>query len=149
MNIRSAVAEDLPALIDQYEIIHRTYEEVDADFDRESISEFITSTIASDAGEILIAESEGGIVGICTFFVYPLFFNKRIKHSNILTFWVPPEVRGAGVGARLLKACETVSKERSAEKLIVGVHRNNSSANSFFQKSGLRVLDNVFIKEVN
>lgn len=148
MSIREAVLSDVESLAGLYEIIHATYEDTEDPFDRESIVDFLNSTINSSVAKILVFEKEENIVGICTFFIFPVFFNKHINHSTILTIWVSPEFRGNGIGALLINKCEEISRELKATKLIVGSHHSHEKTNKFFKKSGMRMLDNVYIKEV-
>lgn len=146
--IRVAVLSDSDFLVDVYEKIHATYEDTEDPFDPESIVEFLNSTIKSERSRILLCEQEEKIVGLCTFFIFPVFFNKHINHSTILTLWVSPNFRGSGSGAALFEKCEEISKALKATKIIVGSHHTHDKTNAFLEKSGMRLMDNVYIKEV-
>ncbi len=148
MQIRSAFLPDVPQIAELYRTLHGTYKDTNAAFDEESIEEFIVSSLETQSAKIVVAEKDGIILGLCTFFIFPLFFNKHVNHSSILTLWVDPLARGQGLGNSLVEEYIRISKINNCTTTSVGIHHTEKGTARFFENQGFRVMDNVYIKEL-
>jgi ribosomal protein S18 acetylase RimI-like enzyme len=89
-------------------------------------------------GIVLVVETEDGLAGfICGFVSRQKDKQDRIfvKVENI---YVSSVLRGEGVGGRLIKAFEEVSKEKGAEVIKVSPIIENQGAIGFYEHKGFR-----------
>jgi ribosomal protein S18 acetylase RimI-like enzyme len=56
--------------------------------------------------------------------------------AELLSFWVAPQARGAGVAARLVSAVETWADERGTTVLRLSVRPDNDRAIAFYRRYG-------------
>lgn len=62
---------------------------------------------------------------------------RREPRSTWLTaLWVEPEVRGAGLGARLIEAAADWAREQGAETVELSVTTNNDAAAALYARTG-------------
>ena len=112
------------------------------------------------ADNVIVAENESGIVGIC--FAYDAKNQQMAKVAEtflgqsridpvrqlltagcpgalwVNTIWTHPSVRGRGLGELLLKAAEQLAKEQGLRSLALHCWADNASALRFYENIGFR-----------
>ena len=84
---------------------------------------------------IILAFQDDQPVGIATcFFGYSTFAASPLL--NISDYFVIPELRGTGIGKKLLLAVETAAREKGCCKLTLEVQENNRRARAIYQAFG-------------
>ena len=85
---------------------------------------------------VLLAIHAGRPVGIATCFIgFSTFAAKRVL--NLSDFYVAPELRGQGIGRRLLSAVELAAREADCCKLALEVQQSNAVAREIYARFGL------------
>lgn len=84
----------------------------------------------------LIAERGGQVVGAAMY--SPLFSTTRgMAGAYVSDLWVAPELRGAGLGPRLLASVrDAASQDWGAGFLRLGVYADNTRARAFYDRLG-------------
>jgi GNAT superfamily N-acetyltransferase len=87
----------------------------------------------------LVAESGGEVVGVAVFF--PTFSTQRgTPGVYVQDLWLAPEMRGRGLGRRLLAAVRARAARWGADHLLLMVARRNARAARFYARTGFRRL---------
>jgi len=89
--------------------------------------------------ELLVAETEGRIVGFIDHWVIQDFVHGR-KLSYIQNFYVTPQDRGKGVGGELLQETMRRAEAKGATEVHVSTEFGNKPAIDMYKKHG-------FVKE--
>ena len=143
LKIRQAVPGDTPlilSLIQQLAAFEKLAHEVVADEPQ------LHSTLFGERryAEVLIAEREGKPAGFAIFFHnYSTFLGRPGLHLEDL--FVIPEVRGLGIGQRLLSHLARLSEERGCGRFEWCVLDWNSPAIEFYEKLGASRLKDWWI----
>jgi ribosomal protein S18 acetylase RimI-like enzyme len=88
------------------------------------------------AFEALIAVANGVAAGVCVFF--PSFSTYRgCRGAYVQDLYVAPEMRGLGVGARLLRRLAAVTRARGGCYIRLSVATGNAAAQTFYTRLGL------------
>ncbi len=83
---------------------------------------------------VLAAESRGRVVGYAYGRLEPRDWNMlRDACGEAVDLWVEPEVRGAGLGARLVEALAAALEERGAERVVLYAAARNAAARRLFR----------------
>ena len=101
---------------------------------------------ATDA--VLVAEVDGGVVGVVSLHVTP-FFNEGTSRGRITSLVVGEDRRGQGIGRALLDAAEEAARRRGcyAIELTSGAHRRD--AHRFYLAAGYEVQPHRFRKSLS
>ena len=83
---------------------------------------------------IIVASNRGGLVAAAV-----LFFRKPSRFARLYSIAVSTEMRGQGLGERLLDACETAASERGCVSLRLEVREDNESAKRLYARRGYRL----------
>jgi GNAT superfamily N-acetyltransferase len=94
-------------------------------------------------GSVLIAEADGGIVGVLT-----ASWQRAIHvpgvYATIQDLWVDEAWRSRGVGAELVEAVASQARTRGVSRLEVGIPRETfaaiASTESFYKRNGFERL---------
>jgi GNAT superfamily N-acetyltransferase len=94
-------------------------------------------------GSVLIAEGDGGIVGVLT-----ASWQRAIHvpgvYATIQDLWVDEDWRSRGVGAELVEAIASQARTRGVSRLEVGLPRETfaaiASTQSFYERNGFEHL---------
>ena len=133
--------EDLCGLFDELDELHRQARpDMFQPFPPPARSrEQIARWLAQPDSTVLIAESEGGVIGLVVLLTrMPSGFagavpRKVIEVDNLV---VRADRRGRKVGRRLLAAAVEWSRQRRASHVEVAVHAFNSDAQRFYESFG-------------
>ncbi|SAK55833.1 GCN5-related N-acetyltransferase [Caballeronia arationis] len=94
---------------------------------------------ARPAAEALVAEENGAVVGYALFFHnFSTFLGKRGLYLEDL--YVRPNLRGSGLGTKMLRALAALAVERKCGRFEWSVLDWNQQAIDFYEKMGATVL---------
>ena len=134
VDIRSARLADIPPLL---ALIRRYWEfEGIKGFEALRIELVLKQLLTSStAGAIWVAESQGALAG---YLIAVLFFS--VEHQGLMgeidEFFVLPEARSGGAGAKLLQAAEQALGRRGCVRLQLQLRRGNVRARTFYERHG-------------
>ena len=86
----------------------------------------------------LVAEMGGSILGYATFFPRARPFGPRCMHLHPL--YVDPDIRGSGIGRRLIEASASIASAIDCDFLVVGTEPNNHAAQAVYAACGFEAL---------
>ncbi|MEM2093953.1 MAG: ribosomal protein S18-alanine N-acetyltransferase [Candidatus Bathyarchaeia archaeon] len=117
--VRKASKEDLPAV---YAIEKRSFKDPYPPF-------LIDILLKTDSETFLVAEKEKEILGY-------VVASKDRNVGNIVSIAVSPEVRGRGIGSRLLLDVLHILKKSGVESVRLEVRKSNTYAQRFYEHLG-------------
>ena len=83
----------------------------------------------------LVAERDGRVVGLIGLMVFPAFHRDGL-HGYVTAMVVDESLRGAGIGAALLRAGEAWFMERGAKRVNLTTALYREQAHAFYEKNG-------------
>jgi GNAT superfamily N-acetyltransferase len=135
MNIRPAVPDDIPTLL---ALVRRYWEfEGIEGFTALRVELVLQRLLAGPEapGAIWVAESAGALQG---YLIVMLVMS--VEHQGLMgeidEFFVVPEARSLGTGARLLEAAEAALRRRGCVRLQLQLGTTNLRAREFYQRQG-------------
>jgi len=136
VTVRPAAGTDIPQLL---ALVRRywDYEHI-AGFEALRVELLLKQLIASaHLGAAWVAEAEGGLAGYLIAVTV-----LSLEHAGIMAeideFFVLPEARSQGVGARLLAAAEAALAARGCVRLQLQLATGNAAAREFYERRGYR-----------
>jgi len=115
-----------------------------ADDLEEQAQRYVKEALSDKSRLVLVAEKEGRPVGVLIGEVRRRAFYKPRTEGVISDFYVLPEFRRTGVGARLLAEAAKRFRALGAELLTAEFPSQNIIAVNFYRKHGFRALVNVY-----
>lgn len=140
--IRPAAANDAPAIAALVEQLgyHSTVSEIE---------ERIARLGAAPNDLLLVAESAGvGVVGVLAL-NYRLSLHRQRDIATITSLVVDERRRGAGVGARLVRAAEREARERGCGQVQVDTHNRRDDAHRFYERIGFEHTGRRYVRKVD
>jgi len=137
LTIRDARPRDAAAFVDAYE---RSWDAALAELAGKRLAELASleqrttsfldglEQVSSDA-RILVAENDGGIVGVATCV-------RSGDAGELRSLYVVPEAWGAGVAGELMQAALEALRERGAREAFLWVVEANGRARRFYEREG-------------
>ncbi len=109
--------------------------EEDFNFDYQRQKSGLTLLLNSDQSLVLVAEHQKTVIGMCT---GQLVISTAEGGYSLLVedVVVSSEYRGKGIGNTLLNSMKNWAKQQNIRRLQLLADRNNTSALSFYSKSG-------------
>lgn len=128
--IRPARQEDLEQLIELLRLLFSIEEDFCADTSKQR--QGLTLMLGNGNGRVLVAESEGRILGMCT---GQLVISTAEGGPSVLVedMAVFPEYRGKGIGRALLAALTEWAKGRGATRMQLLADKNNEPALGYYR----------------
>lgn len=144
--IRSATLEDVPGIVEMSRKFYTTTSYSGwADFNSETVTDLASNLTENHV--MLVAESDGVLVGMVGLFVAPFMFNADKIGAYEVVWWVDPEAQGAGVGKMLLQAIEPACKERGANSIqMVHLASSPPQAAMIYERMGFRHTESSYTK---
>ncbi len=96
----------------------------------------------------LLAEQDGHTVGLSLFFYSYSTWLGRLG-VYIQDLYVDSSARGTGVGQRLIEETARIAKVRGANHLRLSVYQDNTGAQAFYQRIGMRRRDDELIYQAD
>lgn len=151
MKIRQATQADKDAVFELLIELKRSgYEEMGVDFEAISVTDKVDELYADFIGKpgsyLLVAEDKGVIVGICVAYEVPKIIEGRMR-MVIEEMVVKPDIRGTGIGSKLIEEIETIAKRRGIVHIKVTTG-TRLKANSFYQRHGYALFENAYRKDL-
>jgi ribosomal protein S18 acetylase RimI-like enzyme len=145
MTIREAKKDDLEKLCKlNYEIFADTKK-----FDSDVIADYalteegkgwIEDAISNPKGCCFIAEEEGQMVGYTSGVEKGMTYRKG-KYFELVNIGLIPEMRGKGLGEKLLRTIEEWAKEKGYNKVYLNCYFKNRTAIDFYNKHGYEKIE--------
>ena len=131
--IRAARFDEADALASAYEWLFAPPGVRPPQWDPEIATGRLRETIASGASEVLVADVDGAVVGICTVYLDldSVRFGQRAWVEDLA---VDPERRSGGVGKQLLDAAKDWGRSRGATHLELDSGETREAAHRFYER---------------
>ena len=144
VNIREAVMEDVPAIVEIWKELMDFHKELDAIFSRsaaghERFAEFLTSNIEKEDSCVLVATDEGHLVGYCqtTISKYPPVLIKE-KYVEIFDMAVTEKYQRQGIGRMFIDALRRCYADKDVDRIELKYLTSNKAAEGFWTKMGFK-----------
>jgi GNAT superfamily N-acetyltransferase len=151
LNVRKATIEDLP----QYVVLAQEFHAASPmhgaiAFDPEGYSNFFTGAAQNPNIGLWLAESDNKVVGITGAINYPLYFSPNSNVVQELWWWLTPDARGTGAGAKMFDCIKIWAKEKNASAMFMIALEDDRAGKmeKLYRRAGFKPLERTFIKEV-
>ncbi len=114
MLVRNAVMDDVDDIVRMSAKFYATtnYRHF-ADMSDETVGNLVRDLI--DRGIMLVAESEGRVMGMAGLYIGPFLFNSDKSGAYEVVWWVSPDEQGRGAGKMLMDAIESSSRDKGCD----------------------------------
>jgi GNAT superfamily N-acetyltransferase len=131
--IREARPDELPALVEAYEWLFAPPGIRPPMWNPERAAERLRALIDGTDGEVLVADRDGAVVGICTVAldIDSVRFGRRAWVEDLA---VHPDHRSAGHGKALLDAAKDWARSRGATHLELDSGETRADAHRFYER---------------
>lgn len=131
--IRPARDDEVAALVGAYDWLFAPPGSEPPMWDPDAAAERLRALIAATDGEVLVAERDGAIVGICTVALdlESVRFGRRAWVEDLA---VDPDHRSAGFGKALLDSAKDWGRERGATHLELDSSELRADAHRFYDR---------------
>lgn len=99
-------------------------------------------------GELLVALLDGEVVGMCQIMILRHFQNTAGRCAELESVYVRGDVRGRGVGARLIEHAEGLARERGCYRVQLTSRNERLDAHRFYESHGYRPVAQGFKKSL-
>lgn len=148
--IRNAVAADVPRIAELGELFHAEAGWGDiCEYSVADTEKTLLHLVNDDNGILLVAESEGEIVGMAGGLAHPVYFNHAHKSGQELFWWMKPGLRD-GTGRLLLEAMEDRAREIGCTSwsMIALDKVNPELTGRIYRRRGYRASEHSYIKRL-
>jgi GNAT superfamily N-acetyltransferase len=97
-------------------------------------------------GDVFVADLNGEVVGICQVMVFPHFQHTGGWCAELETVHVRSDVRGQGVGAKLLAAAEALARAEGCYRTQLTSRNVREDAHRFYRANGFELTSQGFKK---
>jgi GNAT superfamily N-acetyltransferase len=134
MQITPANASDIPALCELLNILFAQEAEFKPDYEAQSrgLARIISNP---ETGLIVVARQDSKVVGMVNL-LYTVSTALGDRVALLEDMVVSPNVRGSGVGSRLLEQAIQLARLDGCKRITLLTDRANESAQRFYQKHG-------------
>ena len=130
--IRQASLKDVGQVASLFDAYRQFYEQTP---DIELATQFIGERMAKQESVILVAESDGGIVGFCQ--LYPTFCSvEAAKVAVLYDLFVAQSARTMGLGAALMLEVQKYAKQNGFARLDLSTAKTNVNAQALYENLG-------------
>jgi GNAT superfamily N-acetyltransferase len=131
--IRAAEPDDVDAVVGAYEWLFAPPGAPPPDWDAARAAQALLRAMASDQAEVLVADDDGGLAGICTVYldIESVRFGRRAWVEDLA---VHPERRSLGTGKRLLDAAKDWARAHGATHLELDSAPSRVDAHRFYER---------------
>jgi len=99
-------------------------------------------------GELLVALIDGEVVGMCQIIVFRHFQHSAGRCAELESVYVRGDLRGRGVGARLIEHAERFARERGCYRVQLTSRDERHDAHRFYESNGYRAVARGFKKSL-
>jgi GNAT superfamily N-acetyltransferase len=131
--IRAAEPGDRHGLVAAYDWLFAPPGSTPPQWDAERAAERLSAAMASGASDVLVADVDGAVVGICTVYldIESVRFGRRAWVEDLA---VHADHRSAGHGKALLDAAKDWARERGATHLELDSGEARADAHRFYER---------------
>jgi len=138
MLIRPARPADAPAVSHLMRLLG--YEDTEG-----FMAERLEELSHSDNDRVFVAVRDGHIMGVLGLhFIRQL--GRRGDFARITYLCIDPDARSQGLGHRLIREAETLSRQRGCDRMEVRCHARRTRAHGFYQREGYTESPKYFTK---
>jgi predicted N-acetyltransferase YhbS len=140
-SIRTACLEDIDSLA-------RLSDQLGYPYPKSKMLERVREVLESDEGRLLVAESDGRVVGWIHVIRYGSIHSD--PSAAIVGLIVDEAYRSRGIGKKLIRAAERWGRARGIERFIVRSNEKRPNTVSFYTANGYNLVkkSNVFQKRI-
>lgn len=144
--IRKATHDDIPRIVEMSDKFYAQTRYVDiAPMAKESAAGL--AILMMESGVMLLAESEGIVVGMVGLFIEPFTFNIAKTMATEIVWWVDPDHQRSGIGAELLAAIEPACRERGADMIrMMCLAGQSEVAETIYSRMGYTPSEHAYTK---
>jgi GNAT superfamily N-acetyltransferase len=135
VKIRSAVPSDVVHLVALLE--HGALEDGNEDSSNlNSYSEALAAIQASGASDVLVAELDGAVVGMCQVLMLRHFQRQGGLCAEVESMHVHPALRGRGIGERLMDPVVDIARQAGCYRIQLTSNLRRTNAHRFYERHG-------------
>lgn len=97
-------------------------------------------------GDVLVADLDGEVVGVCQVMVFPHFQHTGSWCAELESVHVRSDIRGQGVGAKLLAAAEEIARREGCYRVQLTSRNVRDDAHRFYLANGFELTSQGFKK---
>jgi len=97
-------------------------------------------------GDVLVAEVDGDVVGVCQVMIFPHFQHTGGWCCELESVHVRPDLRGRGIGAKLLEAAEVLARQAGCYRMQLTSRNVRADAHRFYETNGFEQTSQGFKK---
>lgn len=152
INIRKAKIEDLENIKDLNKAVMVNNplfdEDIKEDFAHTSLgTEYFIKSIENKGGIFLLAEENNQLVGYINGNPMEVAYRKS-RYFEIENLGVISQLKGKGIGTRLLEEFAKAVKSKNFEKIYLNCYFKNTEALNFYRSRGFKEIDLCLEKEI-
>ena len=91
---------------------------------------------ATGRGDLLVAELDGEVVGMCQLMVFRHFQRRGGLCAEVESMHVHPDFRGRGIGEQLLDAASTAAQQAGCYRVQLTSNLQRTDAHRFYERHG-------------
>lgn len=133
--VRAAVPADVPALVRLLaggSLVEGAEDPADLDPYRAALEEIA----ATPGGEVLVAEADGEVVGVCQLVVFRHFQHRGGRCAEIESVHVRADRRSLGIGGLLVEEAATRAAEAGCYRVQLTSNKVRTDAHRFYERHG-------------
>jgi GNAT superfamily N-acetyltransferase len=132
VQIRTAVAEDIPRILELYQQLSFN----PGDYVKPSVADcrHVLRRMEKYPGySLLVAEEDGQVVGTTVFAILPGFAHRTSPFAVIEYVVVDEKCRSKGIGKLLMEYCTQLAKEAGCYKIMLTSDKRRKRAHKFYE----------------
>ena len=99
-------------------------------------------------GEVLVADLDGEVVGVCQVLVFPHFQHTGGWCAELESVHVREDLRGRGIGSKLLEAAEELARREGCYRVQLTSRHVREDAHRFYRAHGFEATSQGFKKSL-
>ncbi len=104
--------------------------------DRSAYRAALTEIQASHGSDVLVAEEDGMVVGMCQLVVFRHFQHHGGRCAEVESLHVHPDFRGRGIGAQLLSTAIELAQGLGCYRIQLTSNEQRTDAHRFYLREG-------------
>ncbi|AFM54649.1 GCN5-related N-acetyltransferase [Celeribacter phage P12053L] len=146
INIREAVEDDLLDCLMLFKQFHKE-SKLPYSWDAKKTQDIFLATLSMEDVNVLVAETDGEIVGyICCQVIEPLFSSEKV--ASEIAWFVNKEYRKTSAGFRLMSAYEEWAVGRGAKYIGMAYLEEIADLSKVYKKKGYVKAETHYMKEI-
>ncbi|HTP19937.1 MAG TPA: GNAT family N-acetyltransferase [Solirubrobacteraceae bacterium] len=133
--VRAAIVDEVDQVVAMYQWLFAPPGARAVQWDAARAASALRDAIAADDAVVLVAETAGELVGLCTAYddIHSVRFGRRVWVEDLA---VHPERRSLGIGKRLLDEAKDWARARGASHLELDSAETRPDAHRFYEREG-------------